>query len=248
MDFYLLHRYAWRCHALFAADFSYFHGVNNYVPQISQMTQIFCCAMSFINFAHLLNHIFLEHSIPRKLRLTADSLYLLQRNNTNLRYHFKNIIIMRSKKSVSSVQSVGQKIIFNTIWDWNNTVNCCGLIPPTRTFLCTKLGVSFRFLIRRFCISQYQTQKNISENLVVSIFSPIFAVYSRSTSLFFVGSAETSAWQHPKESRYTYAELRTGKQNFLFCGTVGWEGITIYGKAFTCALFWLLVILAKFQS
>lgn len=28
-----------------------------------------------------------------------------------------------------------------------------------------------------------------------------------------------------------------GKQNFLFCGTFGWEGITIYGKAFTCALF-----------
>ncbi len=51
----------------------------------------------------------------------------------------------------------------------------------------------FRFLIRRFCISQYQTQKNIYENFVFSIFFPIFAVDSRSTGLFFVGSAETSA-------------------------------------------------------
>lgn len=59
-----------------------------------------------------------------------------------------------------------------------------------------------------------------------------------------LGVPAYSLWEVLKRQPYNTlrraAHLRRAKDwklNFLFCGTVGWEGITIYGKAFTCALF-----------
>ena len=53
--------------------------------------------------------------------------------------------------------------------------------------------VNRRFRVVRFLHQPIPNTKNISENFVFSIFFVIFAVDSRSTGLFFVGSAETSA-------------------------------------------------------
>ena len=60
--------------------------------------------------------------------------------------------------------------------------------------------VNRRFRVVRFLHKPIPNTKNISENFVFSIFFVIFADDSRSTGLFFVESAETSALQHPKES------------------------------------------------
>jgi len=52
-----------------------------------------------------------------------------------------------------------------------------------------------------------------------------------------VESAEMSAEQHPGGKWYTYAGANDEDSVSFFCGAVGWEGIAIYGKAFTYALF-----------